>query len=166
MEARCEPAHLKVCAQTWAVVLCLLFWICPSNSGTVNSPGKFGFCSHWTVCVVCSVSIWDSVLAGCAPALGLALKGRKICPPRACSSGQTSELPWGTEPNEEGEQGQPDKEVKCLRNQLEASQRSRTWVQSQITELMGRKKTVLSSQQCRRLSKTKPKRKDLSSSHE
>lgn len=103
------------------------------TSGTVNSPGKFGFSSHPVVCVVCSVSNWDSVLVGCAPALGLAPKGRRICAPRACSLGQTSE------PNGEGRQGQPDNEPSCLRNQLEAPQRSRTWVQSQATELVGRK---------------------------
>lgn len=85
------------------------------------------------VCVVCSVSSWDSVLLGCAPALGLALKGRDICPPRACSLGQTSE------PNGEGRQGQPDKESNYLRNQLEAPQSSRMGVQSQATGLMRRK---------------------------
>lgn len=102
MEARCELAHLKVCAQTWAVLLCLLFLSLPleplhsmCTSGTVNSPGKFGFSNHQKVCVVCSVSGCDSVLVGCAPVLGLALKGRKICPPRACSLGETSDLAMG-----------------------------------------------------------------------
>lgn len=65
------------------------------TSGRVNSPGKLGSSNHQMVCVVCSVSSWDSVLVGYAPALGLALKGTKICLPRACSLGQTSELAMG-----------------------------------------------------------------------
>jgi len=73
---------------------------------------------------------------------------------------------WHSELNGEERQGQPEEGPSCPRNQLEATQGSRKWVQSQVTELVGRKRhpeeTVLNSQQSGRLSETEPKRNGLS----
>lgn len=105
-------------------------------------------------------------MAGCSRSGSERVKGlpsqRALDP---CSWGETFELAI-VQPNGEGRQSRPAGGRNCPRNWLETPQRSRKWVQSQVTELVGRKRhleqTILSSQQSGRLSETKPKRKDLS----
>ena len=93
VETRCEHGSFEsLFGDLWSIAFSALLSLphelphSMCTSSTINSLGKFGFSGHLMVCIVCSVSSCDSVLAGCALpwlcALRLALKGGKVYLPR------------------------------------------------------------------------------------
>lgn len=93
VENRCEHGSFEsLCADLWSIAFSALsrlpreLFHSMCARGTINSLGKFGFSDHLIVCIVCSVSASDSVLAGHALpwlcALGLSLTEGKVGLPR------------------------------------------------------------------------------------